>query len=109
MPPRKKKAVVEAVVTDKTFGVVGEFPLPEGHYFTTTVTTRAGHSGETEAERAAVRMIQQQIGRPATGIIDLLDVAVISGWREEHGLGRGTFVDRVTWEQMRATPLGDGS
>lgn len=108
MPPTKKKTSKPVSrVRDKASGVVGEFPLAEEDYFTSAVTTPHGHHGATDDEQSAVRMIQQQIGRPVTGVMSIDDTIAISHWRAERRLGHGTFVDRRAWEQMQATPMDE--
>lgn len=96
-------ADVEQEAPRKTVGVSGDFPLDRLDYFTVMVTTRRGHHGATVEDRAAIRMIQQEVGVEPTGHFDDATAGAVRAWREEHGLVGASFVDAAAWKKM-ATP-----
>lgn len=93
--PAKKAAV-------KREDILGDFPLPTGHYFHPPVVAPAAHSGAYSiAEQNALTMVQRTVGAPETGVYDDATAAAVRAWREQRGLDSSLVIDAEAWETLR--------
>lgn len=81
-------------------GVTTSWPLPEGDFFTTQITSPHGHSGDTTQDAVSIATIQVQIGAEVTGYYDNQTASAVRGWRLNHQLDDEEWVDQIVWEQM---------
>jgi peptidoglycan hydrolase-like protein with peptidoglycan-binding domain len=88
--------------SEKTHGVRGAFALPEGHYYYLPSVSRVVHSGQDEADRVPIAMIQQQVGATQNGVYDADTAAAVSEYRGRLGLPQAGLVDADLWAQMES-------
>lgn len=79
---------------------LGAFPLPEGHYFHPQVVASAAHYGESEADRASIRLLQQLLGTPETGYYDSNTESAVIQWYSDHDRVPSLIIDAQTWQEM---------
>lgn len=82
----------------KTAGVVDDWPLPEGHYFSTPNLSRKSHS----KEQRYVRQVQQEVAVEETGAFDDETRDGVLRWQEENDVTPTGVVDADVWKAMRA-------
>lgn len=80
---------------------LGEFPLQQGHYFYTPVTSPSAHTGRLGRESEPVMALQRAVGATQTGLFDEATAQAVSAWKQQHGLDRSPVVDEATWEHLR--------
>lgn len=78
----------------------GSFPLPKGHWYGPASSDDRNHSGFWSADQRAVKQIQRQVGRPATGVYDAATADAVKAWQAHHGLAQDGAVGALTWAAM---------
>lgn len=81
--------------------LLGEFPLPAGHYFHPPVVSPRAHDGANTADRTSLLALQRLLGAPQTGAYDDDTVESVVAWKVGHGLDRSPVVDHETWQRLR--------
>lgn len=82
----------------KTEGVVDDWPLSEGHYFSTPNLSRKSHS----KEQRYVRQVQQEVAVEETGVFDDDTREGVVRWQEENDVPVTGVVNADVWKAMRA-------
>lgn len=91
-----QKPVEEVAVETQQTELLGEFPLPEGHYFHPPVVSQNAHT-----QHDALREVQRLIGAPQTGEFDDETVTAVLAWKQARNLGHSPVVDADTWQRLR--------
>lgn len=78
--------------------LLGEFPLPHGHYFHPPVVAPRAHTGGwDDTESAAIRRLQQRLGVPESGVYDEQTAVAVQAL----GLPSGLVIDEEAWQALR--------
>lgn len=96
MTPRKKVAAARET------GIRGGFPFPEGHYFSTPNISRNSHSSGTH-----VRMLNEALGLGNGEIFNVETMRAVRVRQEELGLPVTGVVDEVTWDVLAGNARGE--
>ena len=101
--PKQDPPVQEEEVSQDVTPVdrLGDFPLPQGHYFYVPVTSASAHTGRFGQESVNVMALQRAVGATQTGLFDSATAQAVSSWKQQHGLDRSPVVDEATWEHLR--------
>jgi peptidoglycan hydrolase-like protein with peptidoglycan-binding domain len=97
------KIVVAGGSTPPKTGVIGAFPYPSDHYFSTPATSPRNHSGAWLVDQKYVRMIQQEVGATIDGHYGTGTRSKVIAYQTKYGLARDGVVGPVTWRRMAAS------
>lgn len=98
--PAKKAAAKKAAAAPKK-SALGDFPLPDQHYFYyPDVLTDFAHKGGAGPEEESVLAVQRLLGVPETGQFDSVTANEVARWRVEHDLPYAPLLDAETWAKM---------
>lgn len=98
VPPPTFDSVTPDTVSES--GVTTSFPLPEGDFFTTQITSPHGHSGDIPEDAVSIALIQEQVGAVVDGVYSNETASAVRAWRISHQLDDEVYVDQIVWEQM---------